>query len=155
MVLPTQKSGAMTPAGEAREQFEKWGIDKFSLNIEHDGCYQSYSNNRTEMMWMAWQAALSSRSPETRWIAVSERLPKFGILVLVANESWHPGWPKTMHGHLDSEGAWCGHYADLDRCGQPTEKGLPTDEPTHWMPIPEFPSTPSLSPEAPQKEKES
>src|ERR1700691_2859062 len=60
------------------------------------------------------------------WISVKERMPKFGILVLVANQAWYPGWPKVMHGHLDSEGEWCGHYADLERCGQPTEKGLPT-----------------------------
>jgi uncharacterized protein DUF551 len=130
-------------------------------------CYCARTLFDPQVLWEAWQAASAPSGnagsqpadsgkqpseqalPDSRempgqrsgWISVKDRMPKFGILVLVANQAWYPGWPKVMHGHLDSEGEWCGHYADLERCGQPTEKGLPTSEPTHWMPLPDPPAS--------------
>ncbi len=53
--------GQPESAEREMQEFEKWGVGKYSLNIELDGTYQDFKNNRTSMMfesWLAGRAAL-------------------------------------------------------------------------------------------------
>jgi hypothetical protein len=151
----TPDPSSSTPASPPTAPDENWieelmqkysvSIMDYKLSMYRAEIAEARAESRINMRALikeVWQAAsVRAASTGTGWISVEDRLPALGVLVLVANQAWpQSNWPAVMQAHVVAkvcgEAFWCGHYADLESCGQPTEKGLPTDEPTHWQPFP-------------------
>ena len=80
-----------------------------------------------------WLKELKQLREQTRWIPVSERLPKSDEDVLAC---YLQGRMEVVYYHIDDT-YYPTQYEDLNETGWFNENDDPTDEPIAWMPLPE------------------
>lgn len=68
-----------------REEFEAWFNRNYAPhNMEFLHLVNSYTSNKVNAFWEAWQAALASQAQQesvSQWISVEEELPAYGQIV--------------------------------------------------------------------------
>ena len=112
-----------------RQEFEEWVITKLEYSVSKYRLSEEYLSDAVEVAWKAWQAAR-----ERQWMPI-ESAPKdtpilasdqFGVTSVVY-------WRDVSSSHLPRY-AWSSHY---DNEYMHHVEAFPT----HWMPLPNSPTS--------------
>ena len=79
----------------------------------------------------------------SKWIPVTEELPPMDteVLVYCTTVTWYDDGPESYAVRTDGPQILLGHYSQMSLCWFcETVDDQQHIEPTHWMPLPDFPN---------------